>query len=74
MLRACRQRKQTQLPTFTSLPNHPRALQGLPTSIEGFKVHPLYVLKRHIGKYEVRPSSGHSRGCRDFAWAMASYI
>lgn len=29
-------------------------LQGLPTSIEGFKAHPLYVLKRHIGKYEVR--------------------
>ncbi|GLI64108.1 hypothetical protein VaNZ11_007283 [Volvox africanus] len=31
-------------------------LQGLPTSIEGFKNHPLYVLKRHIGKYEaLRP-------------------
>lgn len=28
-------------------------LAGLPTSIEGFKSHPLYVLKRHIAKYEV---------------------
>ncbi|KAF5839400.1 Rad4 beta-hairpin domain 3-domain-containing protein [Dunaliella salina] len=26
---------------------------GLPTSIEGFKAHPLYVLQRHITKYEV---------------------
>ncbi|EFJ49372.1 hypothetical protein VOLCADRAFT_89729 [Volvox carteri f. nagariensis] len=33
-------------------------LQGLPTSIEGFKSHPLYVLKRHIGKYEsLRPGT-----------------
>ncbi|GFR39968.1 hypothetical protein Agub_g498, partial [Astrephomene gubernaculifera] len=27
-------------------------LAGLPTSVEGFKGHPAYVLKRHIGKYE----------------------
>lgn len=30
-------------------------LHGLPTSIDGFKTHPLYILKRHITKYEVRP-------------------
>lgn len=29
-------------------------MQGLPTSLEGFKAHPTYILKRHIGKYEVR--------------------
>ncbi len=27
---------------------------GVPTSIEGFQKHPLYVLKRHITKYQVR--------------------
>lgn len=49
-------------------------LSGLPTSIEGFKVHPLYVLKRHITKYEVgmcvsiRPLS-HKHTLLMLAWA-----
>eukprot|EP00955_Chlamydomonas_euryale_P072057 361277-Chlamydomonas_euryale.AAC.2 len=29
------------------------AMSNLPTSIDGFKNHPVYVLKRHISKYEV---------------------
>lgn len=33
-------------------------LQCLPTSIEGFKTHPLYVLKRHLTKYQtLRPGT-----------------
>lgn len=35
-------------------------LHGLPASIDGFKTHPLYVLKRHVTKYEV--GSRHN-GC-----------
>lgn len=34
-------------------------LHGLPTTIDGFKDHPIYVLRRHIKKYEVR--QGRSR-------------
>ena len=33
-------------------------MQVLPTSIEGFKTHPLYILKRHLTKYQaLRPGS-----------------
>ena len=30
-------------------------MQDLPTTIEGFKAHPLYILKRHLTKYQVGP-------------------
>ncbi len=46
-----------------------RAAQGLPTSLEGFKAHPLYILKRHVGKYEVR----HRRGTRGLA-ALLTFV
>ncbi|KAK9858829.1 hypothetical protein WJX84_000716 [Apatococcus fuscideae] len=26
--------------------------RGMPTTVDGFKVHPVYVLERHIGKYQ----------------------
>ncbi|KAK9840463.1 hypothetical protein WJX74_010195 [Apatococcus lobatus] len=26
--------------------------RGMPTTVDGFKVHPMYVLERHIGKYQ----------------------
>ncbi len=29
-------------------------MAGLPTSLAAFKGHPLYVLARHVGKYQVR--------------------
>ena len=31
---------------------------GLPTSLEGFKTHPLYILKRHLTKYQVKEGRG----------------
>jgi hypothetical protein len=33
--------------------SHRVGLAGLPTSVEGFKAHPTYVLKRHISTYQV---------------------
>jgi xeroderma pigmentosum group C-complementing protein len=33
-------------------------LAGLPSSIDGFKGHPLYVLGRHVGKYQVGGGTG----------------
>jgi xeroderma pigmentosum group C-complementing protein len=29
-------------------------VSALPTTIEGFKTHSLYMLERHIGKYQVK--------------------
>lgn len=32
--------------------------RGLPTTIDGFKSHPLYILERHIGRYQgLKPSA-----------------
>lgn len=36
--------------------------QGVPRTIEGFKGHALYVLKRHIGKYQVSGGGWKGRG------------
>ncbi|KXZ44021.1 hypothetical protein GPECTOR_75g745 [Gonium pectorale] len=53
-------------------------LAGLPTSIDGFKSHPMYVLKRHIGKYEaLRPGTaplGLHRGEPYFPRAQLSVL
>ena len=35
-----------------------QAKRGLPTTIDGFKSHPVYVLERHIAKYQaLRPEA-----------------
>ena len=34
---------------------------GLPTSLEGFKTHPLYILKRHLTKYQVKEGRKEGR-------------
>lgn len=35
-----------------------QAKRGLPTTIDGFKSHPTYVLQRHVAKYcTVRPGT-----------------
>jgi hypothetical protein len=40
------------------LPCLPQERRGLPSTLEGFKAHEVYVLDRHIGKYQaVRPEA-----------------
>ncbi len=44
-------------------------LRDLPTTIDGFKSHPLYILKRHLTKHQVHEGKGclQLHGCR-YLW------
>ena len=39
-----------------------RAKQGLPTTLDGFKAHSVYVLERHIGRYQALQPGAKKKG------------
>ena len=51
-------------------PPLPQERRGLPSTLEGFKAHEVYVLDRHIGKYQaVRPGAQKCGNHRCGGWS-----